>query len=86
MSGGGVVARAGERDEADYGKAEKPAGHLCRAGVKFRSDCADLPYVLRFYFAWKRGLPFGYVSAVEPRGPTRDFRYTATGNEAASRA
>ena len=57
-----------------------------RPGAEFRSDCADLPYVLRFYFAWKRGLPFGYVSAVEPRGPTRDYRYTARGNEVAGRA
>jgi cell wall-associated NlpC family hydrolase len=23
-------------------------------------DCADLPYTLRAYFAWKLGLPFGY--------------------------
>ena len=23
-------------------------------------DCADLPYTLRAYFAWKMGLPFGY--------------------------
>jgi hypothetical protein len=57
-----------------------------KAGAEFRSDCADLPYVLRFYFAWKRGLPFGYVSAVEPRGPTRDYRYTARGNVVARRA
>ncbi len=55
-------------------------------GVEFRSDCADLPYVLRFYYAWKRGLPFGYVSAVEPRGHTRDIRYTAKGNAVTERA
>jgi hypothetical protein len=54
-------------------------------GVEFRSDCADLPYVLRFYYAWKQGLPFGYVSAVEPRGRTRDIRYTAKGNSVAER-
>ena len=23
-------------------------------------DCADLPYMIRAYFAWKMGLPFGY--------------------------
>ena len=23
-------------------------------------DCADLPYLLRAYFAWKLGLPFGF--------------------------
>ena len=26
----------------------------------FRPDCADLPYFLRAYFAFKMGLPFGY--------------------------
>lgn len=54
-------------------------------GIYFRSDCADLPYVLRFYYAWKRGLPFAYVSAVEPRGHTHDIRYTARGNAVAER-
>jgi hypothetical protein len=54
-------------------------------GVFFESDCADLPYVLRFYYAWKRGLPFAYVSVVEPRGHTRDIRYTARGNAVAER-
>src|SRR6185312_3604802 len=54
-------------------------------GVYFRSDCADLPYNLRFYFAWKRGLPFGYVSAVSSRGSGRDIRYTFKGNAVAER-
>jgi len=54
-------------------------------GMPFRSDCADLPYVLRAYFAWKRGLPFSYEGDVEPRGHTRDIRYTAAGNEVSAR-
>jgi hypothetical protein len=54
-------------------------------GIVFRSDCADLPYVLRAYYAWKRGLPFSYESAVSPRGHTRDIRYTANGNQVVSR-
>ena len=54
-------------------------------GIYFRSDCADLPYVLRFYYAWKRGLPFAYASEVEPRGYTRDMRYTARGNAVTER-
>ena len=54
-------------------------------GVYFRSDCADLPYNLRFYFAWKRGLPFGYVSQVSSRGGGRDIRYTFRGNAVAER-
>mgnify|MGYP001554505182 CR=1 FL=1 len=51
------------------------------AGIYFHSDCADFPYVLRAYYAWKRGLPFSYVAAVEPRGHSRDIRYTVNGNE-----
>ena len=54
-------------------------------GVYFRSDCADLAYNLRFYFAWKRGLPFGYVSAVSAQGSGRDIRYTFRGNAAIER-
>jgi hypothetical protein len=29
-------------------------------GLRLVPDCADLPYFLRAYFAWKLGLPFGY--------------------------
>ncbi len=29
-------------------------------GLKLRPDCADTPYFLRAYFAWKRGLPFAF--------------------------
>lgn len=54
-------------------------------GVRFRADCADLPYFLRFYYAWKRGLPFSYVSEVSPRGRSRDIRYSASGNRVAER-
>jgi hypothetical protein len=32
-----------------------------QAGVVLRPDCADLPYFLRAYFAFKMGLPFGYA-------------------------
>lgn len=34
------------------------------ADFKFWSDCADFPYFLRAYFAWKNQLPFSYLSAV----------------------
>ncbi|HEY7977225.1 MAG TPA: hypothetical protein VID67_03455 [Rhizomicrobium sp.] len=54
-------------------------------GIFFHSDCADLPYVLRAYYAWKRGLPFSYVSAVTPRGHARDIRYSKNGNEVVER-
>ena len=32
------------------------------AGLLIRPDCADLPYFLRAYFAFKMALPFGYSS------------------------
>jgi hypothetical protein len=31
-----------------------------RAALSATPDCADLPYFLRAYFAWKMGLPFGF--------------------------
>ena len=54
-------------------------------GAHFLSDCADLPYVLRFYYAWHRGLPFSYVADVSPRGHASDIRYSPRGNEISAR-
>jgi hypothetical protein len=54
-------------------------------GAFFAADCADLPYFLRAYFAWKKGLPFSYITAVSPKGSTRDIRYTLSGNRIVSR-
>jgi hypothetical protein len=42
-----------------------PAYHATNPpGMQFFADCADLPYVLRAYFAWKNGLPFSFSSAM----------------------
>ena len=46
-------------------------------------DCAKLPYLLRGYYAWKNGLPLGYVDGVSGEGG--DLRYTHTSNRATSR-
>ena len=54
-------------------------------GARFASDCADLPYVLRFYYAWHRDLPFSYVADVAPRGHASDIRYSPRGNEIEAR-
>lgn len=54
-------------------------------GMHFYADCADLPYMLRAYYAWKNGLPFSYSATVTPLGHSRDTRYTAHGNAIASR-
>ncbi len=55
------------------------------AGMNFYADCADLPYMLRAYFAWKNGLPFSYSTAVTPLGYSKDIRYTAQGNVISTR-
>jgi hypothetical protein len=37
-------------------------------GTIIRPDCADLPYFLRAYFAFKMGLPFGYAKCSRGSG------------------
>jgi hypothetical protein len=37
-------------------------------GLRLEPDCADLPYFLRAYFAWKLGLPFGYSECTRGEG------------------
>ncbi len=54
-------------------------------GMHFFADCADLPYMLRAYFAWKSKLPFSFSTTVAPLGATRDIRYTALGNRITGR-
>jgi hypothetical protein len=86
---GEFLTALGDSDCRTVDRCLHGAGNPFRAtdpeGIYFRADCADLPYVLRFYYAWKRGLPFAYVSVAEPRGYTRDMRYTRRGNAVAER-
>ena len=37
-------------------------------GLVIRPDCADVPYFLRAYFAFKMGLPFGYSKCTRGGG------------------
>lgn len=86
---GEFVTGLGETNCRTVNDCLHSAGNPFRAsdppGIYFRADCADLPYVLRAYYAWKRGLPFSYVSAVTPRGHARDIRYSKNGNEVVER-
>ncbi|NUN06557.1 MAG: hypothetical protein HUU57_12445 [Bdellovibrio sp.] len=52
------------------------------ANLRLFADCADLPYYLRGYFAWKNDLPFSFQNDVNPRqgGDNKDVRYTKFGN------
>lgn len=86
---GQFVAEIGASGCASVNACLRDAHNPYRASdpaiVTFRSDCADFPYYLRFYFAWKRGLPFSFQSEVEPRGHTRDMRYSIMGNRVTGR-
>lgn len=43
------------------------------AKLRFHADCADVPYILRAYFALHEDLPFAYTRSMQGRG--RDARY-----------
>jgi len=51
----------------------------------FRADCADVPYILRAFFSWRRKLPFVHTAAVRGERPTRDGRYALTNRPTATR-
>jgi hypothetical protein len=83
------IATLGAADCRTVDQCLHSAGNPFRAsdlpGTVFESDCSDLPYVLRFYYAWKRGLPFSYEDGIEPIGASADFRYSRNGNRVTSR-
>lgn len=57
-------------------------------GLRMFSDCADLPFILRGYFAWMNNLPFSYptgVSKASPKETKPDIRYSVYGNKIISR-
>ena len=53
----------------------------------FSADCADLVYMLRAYYAWKKGLPFTALVQIEARDPADqgDLRATPAGNRPLAR-
>lgn len=58
------------------------------AGLRYYADCADFPYFVRGYFAFKNGLPFSFASSMRLRnvaGNRGDLRYSAQGNEVAKK-
>lgn len=79
------VRMIGESNCHNVNACLKGAGNPYRftdgADMHFFADCADLPYLLRAYYASKNGLPFSYAKAMTPnRGYSRDFRYSFYGN------
>jgi hypothetical protein len=85
--GEAVAARRCRTTDSCLKSAANPYRNTDPAGASFYSDCADLPYVLRGYFAWKNGLPFSYVSGLRarPHARPRPIQYSAAGNEPRSR-
>src|SRR5688572_18122433 len=67
------------RDPANPFRASDPPN------FRFIADCADLPYMLRAYYAWKNGLPFAFVNGIEGGGGTADLRFTRIPNRLISR-
>jgi len=81
---GEFVTRIGDSGCRTVNTCLKSSANPFRASdppdLTFKADCADLPYFLRAYFAWKRGLPFAYTAEVSPLGRSRDIRYSPRGN------
>lgn len=58
------------------------------SGLRYFSDCADFPYFMRAYFAFKNGLPFSFASEMNLRNTGNnhgDSRYSAYGNQVAAK-
>ncbi|MEQ9196274.1 MAG: hypothetical protein RIE84_05940, partial [Parvibaculum sp.] len=81
---GEFVTAIGESNCRTFDECLKGEWNIYRAsdpkGMFFYADCADLPYALRAYFAWKNGLPFSYASGVAAVGRSNDLRYSRYGN------
>lgn len=84
------VAHLGESGCRSFDQCLKSSANPYRQSdpqsVRFFSDCADLPFMLRAYFSWKNGLPFSYVNEVLPIEGGTDIRYTPKGNKVKARA
>ena len=52
--------------------------------IEFNADCADLIYMMRAYYAWKKGLPFTFTTGVAALGAGGP-RFSARGNRAMGR-
>lgn len=78
-----IAARKCGKVDSCLKSAANPYRATDPATLKPSADCADFPYYLRSYFAWKNGLPMSYESMVTARpvlGNKGDLRYTTYGN------
>ncbi|MGZ3770990.1 MAG: hypothetical protein ACXVCP_15495 [Bdellovibrio sp.] len=87
LIGGAVLRRECSQVDTCLRSSANPYARTDPASLRHYADCADLPYYLRSYFAWKNGLPMAMESDVKPReaGDNQDVRYTKFGNYTTSR-
>jgi hypothetical protein len=84
--GDAVEKRKCNRVDTCFKSAANPYFKSDPAGLTYYADCADLPYYMRGYFAWKNQLPFSVISKMQPNvladgNPSdRDIRYSPKGN------
>ena len=53
--------------------------------MTFAADCADLPFVLRAYYAWQTGLPFSFPVRAAPHPRTGGHKSALLGRQTAER-
>ncbi len=86
---GEFVTALGDADCYTMNDCLKSAANPYRATdpyVRWYADCADMPYMLRAYYAWKNGLPFSHQTAMRSGdGPGSDIRYSMSGNQVVAR-
>lgn len=86
--GAAVERRACQTVDGCLRGSANPYASSDPGGLRLYADCADLPYLLRSYFAWKNGLPMSVESAISARrveGNGGDIRYTPFGNYVSGR-
>ncbi|UXR65089.1 hypothetical protein EZJ49_02360 [Bdellovibrio bacteriovorus] len=80
--GGAVERRECDKVDTCLRSSANPYAGTDPSNLRLFADCADLPYYLRGYFAWKNGLPMSVVSSVSarPGNTNKDVRYSTMGN------
>ena len=83
--GAAIASRKCSTVDRCLASAANPYRGTDTSDLKPQADCADFPYYLRSYFAWKNGLPMSYESVVTARpvpgnNKGTDLRYTPYGN------
>ena len=59
--------------------------HRHLRGISFFADCADLPYMLRGYYAWQNGLPFSFSVRIGPHARTAGHKSRLHGTQVVDR-